>query len=314
MNPFPHSADNKRYYTWNHYLKTTYHQKVFKVSLDAGFSCPHRDINGQGGCTFCSFFGSGEFAGNRLESLAVQMQKQILMMQKKWPSGLPIAYFQAFTNTYAAISKIKEIYDPFFDGTHDCVAVAIATRADCLNDEIIAYLQSKTPFKDVYLEIGVQTIHEKTSNFINRGHTLSIVEEILKRLSATDIKVVLHIINGLPYEDADMMLQTARWVSKQPIFGLKIHMLHILKNTVLANQHQKQPFTMLTIEEYIDIVIRQLEVIPQPIVIQRLTGDANPPDLITPEWTIRKVNILNKIDQEMVKRDTWQGKHYVHQY
>ena len=308
-NPFPYTSDNKRYYTWNHYLKTTFNQKVFKVALDAGFSCPHRRSDGKGGCTFCSEAGSGDFAGNRSMLLAKQFEEQKAMMLRKWPNGLAIAYFQAYTNTYAPLSTLKEIYEPFFNGTIDCLGVAIATRPDCLDDEIIEYLVEKNKQKPLYLEIGVQTIFNETSRLINRGHTTEVLEETLTRLKKTDIPLVLHIINSLPYESADMMIQTAKWVAKWHPFAIKIHMLHILKRTPMALQYQHSPFPILSKEEYIDIVVSQLEVLPEDIVIQRLTGDAPSEDLITPLWTLSKVAVLNDIDKAMVARNSWQGKY-----
>jgi uncharacterized protein len=213
MNPFPYSHDNKRYYTWNHYLKSTYDSKVFKVPLDAGFSCPHRNSEGIGGCTFCSIAGSGDYAGNRRDTLKKQYDEGFAMMARKWPSAKGIAYFQAYTNTYAPLSKLKEVYDPFFDD-HPCLAVSIATRADCLDENIIAYLKEKSKIKPLYLEIGVQTIFDFTAKRVNRRENIVDIEKKLDMLKSAGIDVVIHIINGLPGETADMMLETARWVAK----------------------------------------------------------------------------------------------------
>lgn len=308
MNPFSYSHDNKRYHTWNHYLKSTFDSKVFKVPLDAGFSCPHRNSLG-GGCTFCSTAGSGDYAGNRKKTLKQQYDEGFAMMARKWPQAKGIAYFQAFTNTYAPLSRLKEIYDPFFDD-HPCLAVAIATRSDCLDDDIIEYLKEKNRIKPLYLEIGVQTIHEVTANRLNRCENIDDIEKKVSQCQSAGLKVVLHIINGLPDETAEMMLDTARWVAKMAPFAIKIHMLHIIKDTVLARQFEQKPFQILTKEEYVDIVVRQLEVLSPTTVIQRLTGDAVKDDLIEPAWTIKKVSVLNDIDKEMVKRNTWQGKIY----
>jgi uncharacterized protein len=309
MNPFPYSHDNKRYYTWNHYLKSTYDSKVFKVPLDAGFSCPHRNSEGIGGCTFCSIAGSGDYAGNRKDTLKQQYDEGFAMMARKWPSAKGIAYFQAYTNTYAPLSKLKEIYDPFFDD-HPCLAVSIATRADCLDENIIAYLKEKSKIKPLYLEIGVQTIFDFTAKRVNRRENIVDIEKKLDMLKSAGIDVVIHIINGLPGETADMMLETARWVAKISPFAIKIHMLHIIKDTVLAQQFEHHPFPILSKEEYVDIVVRQLEVLPPTTVIQRLTGDAVKEDLIEPTWTLKKVSVLNDIDKAMVRSDTWQGKKY----
>jgi uncharacterized protein len=309
MNPFPYSHDNKRYYTWNHYLKSTYDSKVFKVPLDAGFSCPHRNSEGIGGCTFCSIAGSGDYAGNRRDTLKKQYDEGFAMMARKWPSAKGIAYFQAYTNTYAPLSKLKEVYDPFFDD-HPCLAVSIATRADCLDENIIAYLKEKSKIKPLYLEIGVQTIFDFTAKRVNRRENIADIEKKLDMLKSAGIDVVIHIINGLPGETADMMLETARWVAKMSPFAIKIHMLHIIKDTVLAQQFEHHPFPILSKEEYVDIVVRQLEVLPPTTVIQRLTGDAVKEDLIEPAWTLKKVSVLNDIDKAMVRSDTWQGKKY----
>jgi uncharacterized protein len=309
MNPFPYSHDNKRYYTWNHYLKSTYDSKVFKVPLDAGFSCPHRNSEGIGGCTFCSIAGSGDYAGNRRDTLKKQYDEGFAMMARKWPLAKGIAYFQAYTNTYAPLSKLKEVYDPFFDD-HPCLAVSIATRADCLDENIIAYLKEKSKIKPLYLEIGVQTIFDFTAKRVNRRENIVDIEKKLDMLKSAGIDVVIHIINGLPGETADMMLETARWVAKKSPFAIKIHMLHIIKDTVLAQQFEHHPFPILSKEEYVDIVVRQLEVLPPTTVIQRLTGDAVKEDLIEPTWTLKKVSVLNDIDKAMVRSDTWQGKKY----
>jgi len=307
MNPFPYSNDNKRYYTWNHYLKTTFGSKVFKVSLDAGFSCPHRNVQGIGGCTFCSTAGSGDYAGNRKDTLIQQYDEGFAMMSRKWPNAKGIAYFQAYTNTYAPLEHLKKVYDPFFDD-HSSIAVAIATRADCLTDDIIQYLKEKNEIKPLYLEVGIQTIHEQTANRINRRENIEDIEKKLILLKEAGLKVVCHIINGLPDETTEMMIQTARWVAKMNPFAIKIHMLHIIKDTVLARQFKENPFPILSKEEYVDIIVRQLEVLPSSVVIARLTGDAVQEDLIEPLWTLRKVSVLNDIDKAMANQDTWQGK------
>lgn len=309
MNPFPYSHDNKRYYTWNHYLKSAFDSKVFKVPLDAGFSCPHRNSEGIGGCTFCSIAGSGDYAGNRKDTLKQQYDEGFAMMARKWPLAKGIAYFQAYTNTYAPLSTLKEIYDPFFDD-HPCLAVSIATRADCLDENIIAYLKEKSRIKPLYLEIGVQTIFDNTAKRVNRRENISDIEKKLDMLKSAGLCVVIHIINGLPGETAEMMIDTARWVAKMSPFAIKIHMLHIIKDTILASQFEHHPFPILSKEEYVDIVVRQLEVLPPITVIQRLTGDAVKEDLIEPAWTLKKVSVLNDIDKAMVRLDTWQGKKY----
>ncbi len=308
-NPFKYSDDNKRYHTLNYHYKHTFKNKVFKVVLDAGFSCPHI-INGQGGCSFCSIRGSGDFALSASTSLAKQYDYQKQVMQRKWPQGLPIAYFQAYTNTYAALDTLKLIYDPFYSDQFDNVGVALGTRADCLSDATIEYFHQQALLKPTTIEIGVQSIHEITNQRINRGHQLDVVENILKKCVHKNFDVVLHLINGLPHEDESMMLKSARWVAKQPIAGLKLHMLHLLKGTKMAKDYEKEPFKLLEMDEFIDIVIKQLEVLPPEMVIHRITGDGLVDDLIGPLWTIKKRVVLNNIDKEMVARNSYQGKYY----
>ena len=309
INPFPYSNDNKRYQTFNYYLKQTFNSKVFRLPLNAGFSCPHIFSNKTGGCTFCSVAGSGDFACASWVQLKEQVKQQETIMRRKWPTGKAMAYFQAYTNTYAPLANLKEIYDPFFTDEIDVVGVALGTRADCLDDEIIDYFHQKSLIKPVYIEIGVQTIHEKTAKAINRQHSLQQVEDAINRLEKTNIHVIVHIINGFKQETPQMMLETAQWVSKQPIFGVKIHMLHILEDTVMGLVYKHKPHPMLTQDEYVDIVIKQLEVLPPEMVILRLTGDGKADDLLAPTWTLNKVSVLNQIDKQMASLNTWQGKY-----
>lgn len=307
-NPFPYSFDNKRYHTWNYYLKNKYQQKVFKVPLNANFSCPNRDGTcGSGGCTFCGALGSGEYAGNIHDDLANQFSDVYEVMKRKWPTGLPMAYFQAYTNTYAPLEKLKEYFTPFVE-RNDILGIAIATRADCLEDDKIAYLQSLTKKKEIWIELGLQSIHDKTALATNRGHDYATFLDCIERLKNTDLKICVHIINSLPNEDEQMMLETAKQVGQLPIHAVKLHMLHVCEGTKMGEDYKKNPFPLFTLEQYIDIIIKQLEVFPPEIIIQRLTGDAVKELLIAPEWTLNKTNVLNSIDKEMVRRNTWQGK------
>lgn len=308
-NPFPFSDDNKRYHTWNYYLKHRYHEKVCKVALNADFSCPNRDGTcGIGGCTFCGALGSGEYAGNRMNDLFTQFEDGRKMMQHKWPKALSMAYFQAYTNTYAELSTLKETFDPFLQ-RDDIIALSIATRADCLENDKIAYLESMTKKKDIWIEVGLQSVHDETARRVNRGHDYQTFVDAIQRLSKTHVNICVHIINSLPYETKDMMLQTARTIAKLPIQAVKIHMLHIMEDTRMAKEYEASPFPVLSKEEYINVVVDQLEVLPASMVIQRLTGDGVKEKLITPEWTIKKTIVLNDIDKEMVRRNTWQGKY-----
>ena len=305
---FKYSNTNKRYHTFDYYLKNKYQSKVFKVSLNAGFSCPNRDgSKGYNGCSFCNSQGAGENAGNINDALDVQFEKIRQIMQLKWPDGKCIAYFQAFSNTYAPIDKLKEIYEPFVT-RDDIVAIAIATRADCLNDEVISYLSSINKRKDLWVEIGLQTFNDNTAAAFNRGYDSNLFINRVNALRKENINVTVHIINGLLNETKENMIQTCKKLNKLDIQGLKIHSLSILKNSILGNQYLNKPFPLLTRDEYIDIVISQLEVLRPEIVIQRLTSDPIKEDLIAPNWNNNKTQLLNDIDKEMVRRNTYQGK------
>ncbi len=307
MNQFPYSLDNKRYHTYNYFLKTKYKSKIAKVSLNAGFTCPNRDGTcGTGGCIFCSQNGSGDFAGNINDSLQEQFNKISQVMRKKWPQCQFIAYFQANTNTYGSIDKLKKTFEPFIN-KKDVVAIAIATRPDCLNDDICDYLYELSQKCDLYIELGLQTIHDQTATLINRGHDYQTFVTAVQRLRQRQINICVHIINGLPYETYDMMLETAKAVGQLDIQGLKIHNLFILKNTKIYQMYQEKPFPLLSRDEYISLVVEQLSYIPHHIVIERLTVDAPFQDLFEPLWSIKKVTILNDIDKLMRLKNTYQG-------
>lgn len=309
-NPFPYSLDNKRYYTINYYFRNKFKNKVAKVPLNAGFTCPNRDGSiSIGGCTFCSSKGSGDSILKFSDSLFEQYDIGLKRMQKKWPDCLGFAYFQSFSNTYASLETLKKVYDPFFE-REDVQGICIATRADCLNDEIINYFDQKSKKKEVWLEIGLQSIHEKTMDYCNRGHSTQVVFDVLDQLSQTNIHTCIHIINSLPYETKKMMLDTVRELIKHPFDAIKIHMLHLISDTAMTKQYLKEPFHLLTLEEYVDIVIKQLEILPPETIIERLTGDGLASDLLEPKWTIKKTIVTNEIDKEMKRRNTWQGKKY----
>lgn len=304
---FIYSLDNKRYHTFNYHVKNKYGCKVAKVSLNANFTCPNRDgKKGVGGCIFCSSSGSGDFAGNVKDSLTLQFENISTMMQQKWPGCKYIAYFQANTNTYGPLQKIKESIDPFI-AKENVVGIAIATRPDCLEDDVIDYLEQVSKQTDLWIELGLQTIHDITASYINRGHTYQEFLIGLKKLRDRNLNVCVHIINGLPGETIDMMLETAKVVGTLDIQALKIHMLYIVENTKLANLYKKEPFAMLSREEYIKLVALQLAYIPEQVIIERLTGDGKVEDLVAPLWSIKKVTILNDIDKEMVINNLYQG-------
>lgn len=307
MNRFPYTLDNKRYHTYNYFLKNKYHQKIAKVSLNAHFTCPNRDGTcGKGGCIFCSSSGSGDFAGDIKDDLFLQFEKISSIMKRKWPNCKFIAYFQANTNTYGTLDKLKETFEPFVNYPN-VVGIAIATRPDCLSDEIIDYLYDLSKRTDLYIELGLQTIHDQTANYINRGHDYKTFEEGVQKLRSKNLEVCVHIINGLPYETYDMMIETAKKVAQLDIQAIKIHSLYILKDTRLNEIYQKEHFPLLTRQQYIELVVEQLRYIPDHIVIERLTGDAPINDLVEPKWSIKKVTILNDIDKLMKEKDIYQG-------
>ncbi len=308
MNPFLYTLDNKRYHTLNYFYHHTFHSKVFKISLNGGFSCPNLDgTKGYGGCIYCSKSGSGDFAGNQFEPIQIQFQKGLEMMRKKWPDGKLIAYFQARTNTYAPVQELKKKFEPVLT-MPNVIGLSIATRPDAISDECLDYLEDLNKRTYLMVELGLQTIHETTSKIINRCHTTKEFDDMVKKLRARHIPVIVHIINGLPYETKEMMLETVKHINQLDIQGIKIHMLHIVKDTPLAILYQKKPFHVLTKEEYIDIVIDELELLRPEIVIHRITGDPVKEDLITPTWLLKKFCVLNDIDKEMVKRNSYQGK------
>lgn len=308
QNPFKYSNTNKRYHTLDYYYKNRFHEKVFKVSLDAGFSCPNIDGTvGYNGCIYCSKLGSGEYAGNKEEPIEVQFHKVKEIMLKKWPKAKYIGYFQAHTNTYAKVEKLNELYTKILNEP-GVIGLNIATRPDAITEECLDYLTELNKKTYLTIELGLQTTNEKTSKLINRCHTLTCFEEMVNKLRERNIDVVVHIINGLPYETKEDMLNTVKYLNSLDIQGIKIHMLSILKDTPLEKLYEKEHFKMLTKEEYIDIVIEQLEVLRPNIVIHRITGDPKIDDLVEPNWLIKKFGVLNDIDKEMAKRDTYQGK------
>lgn len=303
INKFKYSSDNKRYYTLNYYYRNKYNSKVFKVSLNAGFGCPNKK-NGNG-CIYC-LNGSGE---NRGISLTEQFNIVKNTMEKKWKNSKYIGYFQADTNTYAPLSKLKECYESILniDGV---IGLNIATRPDSITDEVYDYLEELSKRTDLVVEIGLQTIHEKTAKLINRGHSLECFNECIKELRKKNINVVVHIINGLPYESKEDMIETIKYVSNLDIQGIKIHMLFILKGTELEKMYNLTHFHVLTKEEYIDIVCDQLEYLREDIVVNRITGDPIKELTVEPKWLFKKFCVLNDIDKEMVRRDSYQGIKY----
>ncbi len=298
--------NNKRYHTLDSFYYDMFGSKISKISLDAGFSCPNIDGTvGKMGCVYCSNKGSGDYAGHGT-NLTKQFYEIKEIIDKKWPDAKYIGYFQAHTNTYAPLDVLKEKYEEILK-IPNVVGLNIATRCDAISDECLDYLEELSKKTYLTIELGLQTTNKKTSVLINRCHTLECFDDMIKRLRMKNINVVVHIINGLPDETKEMMLETVRHLNTLDIQGIKIHMLHILKNTKLADIYENQPFHVLTREEYIDIVCDQLEILDPSIVIHRITGDPKIDDLIAPTWLVKKLVVLNEIDKELRRRNSFQG-------
>ena len=302
---FKYSNTNKRYYTLDYYLKKKFGCKVSKINLDAGFTCPNIDGKvGYNGCIYC-LRGSSDY--DKKNDLITQFNEKKEIMLRKWPNSKFIGYFQANTNTYAPIKVLKEKYELILK-QDNVIGLSIATRCDAISDECLDYLDELNKRTFLIVELGLQTIHEKTSHLINRCHTLECFKEMVDKLRKRNINVVVHIINGLPYETKEMMIETVKYLSKLDIQGIKIHMLSIIKNTKLAKMYEQEKFHILTKDEYIDIVCEQLKYLSEDIVVHRITGDPKIEDLIEPLWITNKRQILNDIDKYMVKYDIFQGQ------
>lgn len=299
---FKYTLDNKRYHTLNYFLKNKFGSKVIKVPIDAGFSCPNKLT---GGCIYCKENSKANIIQKK-ENLIDQFQNTKNILLKKWPNSKYIAYFQSGTNTYTDVETLKNTFNPFLK-LKDVVGISIATRPDCLNDEILNYLKELNEKTFLIVEIGLQSVNNKTLELINRGHTKEDFDECIKKLKKSNIFTVVHIINSLPFETKDDMLSTVKHINSLDIDGIKIHMLFVEKNTELHNLYNKESFHILTKKEYIDIVCDQLELLNEEIVIERITGDPIKEDLIEPKWLLKKFCVLNDIDKEMKNRNSYQG-------
>ncbi|MED4401271.1 TIGR01212 family radical SAM protein [Metabacillus fastidiosus] len=310
VNPFPYASDNKRYHTWNYHLRKHFGHKVFKVALDGGFDCPNRDGTvAHGGCTFCSVAGSGDFAGNRADDLVTQFNDIKEKMHKKWKDGKYMAYFQAYTNTHAPVHILREKYETVL-GLEDVVALSIATRPDCLPDDVVEYLAELNERVYLWVELGLQTVHERTALLINRAHDFDCYAKGVEKLRKHGIRICSHIINGLPLENNEMMMETARAVANLDVQGIKIHLLHLLKGTPMVKQYEKGTLEFLSFENYINLVCDQLEILPPEMVVHRITGDGPIDLMIGPMWSVDKWNVLNAIDAELKRRNSYQGKFF----
>lgn len=309
-NPFPYATDQKRYHTWNYHLRSHFGEKVFKIALDGGFDCPNRDGTvAYGGCTFCSAEGSGDFAGNRADDIEKQFKDIKEKMHKKWKNGKYIAYFQAFTNTHAPVEVLREKYEKAL-AQEGVVGLSIATRPDCLPDDVVEYLAELNERTYLWVELGLQTVHERTAELINRAHDYQCYLDGVKKLRKHNIRICSHIINGLPLETPEMMMETAREVAKLDVEGIKIHLLHLLKGTPMVKQYEKGMLKFLSFDEYIQLVCDQLEILPPEMVVHRVTGDGPIDLMIGPMWSVNKWEVLNAIDAELIRRNSWQGKFY----
>lgn len=309
-NPFPYSSDNKRYHTWNYALRQTFGGKVFKVPIDGGFDCPNRDGTvAIGGCTFCTVSGSGDTILARTEPLPVQFKTQVDALHKKWPQAHQyLVYFQNFTNTHAPVEVLKERYEQVLNEP-GVVGVCIGTRPDCLPDETIDYLGELASRMVLWVELGLQTTFESTSQAINRAHDYHTYVDAVQRLRKYNINVCTHLINGLPGETTEMMVENVRRVILDTdIQGIKLHLLHLVKHTKMQQDYYRGDLKLMTQEDYVNTICDQLELIPEEIIIQRVTGDAPFDSLIGPMWSRNKWEVLNAIDKELERRESYQGK------
>ena len=301
---------DKRFHTWNYEMNHQFQSKVFKVMLDAGFTCPNRDGTiATGGCTFCSARGSGDFAGSRRDDLITQFNTIRNKQHLKWPSARYIGYFQAYTNTYAPLPTLKQYYEIIL-AQPGVVGLSIATRPDCLPTDVVEYLAELNERTYLWVEMGLQTIHESTSQFINRAHDTECYVQAVEKLRKHNIRVCSHIIYGLPQETHEMMLDTCRLVSQLDVQGIKIHLLHVMRKTPMAKQLQSGLIRLLDKDEYIDLIVQSLEQLPPKMIIHRLTGDAPRDLLLGPMWSLKKWEVLNAIDAQLKQRNSWQGKHW----
>ena len=324
--------NDKRYHSLDYYLKNTYGTKMYKLALNAGMTCPNRDGKiGTTGCIFCSQGGSGDFAASKYLSIPEQIEEAKLLISTKVRRAIKvgddsynvsddeltsedtrmkkvkyIAYFQAYTNTYAPINYLRKVFYEAVKAS-DVDIISIATRPDCLGPEVLDLIAEINRIKPVWIELGLQTIHDKTARQIKRGYKLNVFEEAVNNLNEIGVNIIVHLILGLPGETENDMLETINYIAKQNIHGVKLQLLHILKNTALVNLMPSMH--ILTMDEYTDLVIKCIERLPQEMVIHRLTGDGPKGTLLAPLWSKDKLTVMNTINHKMKELDTWQGKY-----
>ncbi|NME82303.1 TIGR01212 family radical SAM protein [Clostridium sp. SM-530-WT-3G] len=302
--------NGKRYHTLNHFLREKFGEKVFKISLDGGFSCPNRDGTvGKGGCVFCSARGSGDFAGDRDFSISKQFDDVKTMMAHKWKSGKYIAYFQAYTNTYAPVDELRRKYNEAIE-KEGVVALAIATRPDCLDEEVLDLLEEMNKKLYVWVELGLQTSNNETAKRINRGYMLETFDKAISDLKKRNIDTVVHAIFGLPGETKEDMFNTIDYIAHSGAMGIKIHLLHLMKHTALVKEYENGNLEFLSQEDYIDLITKSVSMLPEEMIVHRLTGDAPRNELIGPMWSLKKWEVLNAIDKAFEDNNLWQGKNF----
>lgn len=300
--------NEKHYITLNNYLQYRFNKKVFKISLNGNFTCPNRDGTiSKIGCLFCSENGSGDFAGEKTKTFQEQFHDIEMMMRKKWHDGYYIAYLQANTNTYDTIENLEKKYSEIINLDPRIKIFSIATRPDCVSDEVIELLKKLNNKIEIWIELGFQTSNEYSARFINRGYNNQCLIDTVNKLYQANITTIVHIINGLPTDTYSDMIDTVKFLNVLPISGIKIHMLHIMKNTPLCKIYEENPFKLLSLEEYTKVVCEQLRHLNTNIVIHRITGDAPKDLLVAPEWTLKKFVVMNEIDKLMRKNNWYQG-------
>ncbi|EES47820.1 TIGR01212 family radical SAM protein [Clostridium botulinum] len=304
------SWNGKRYHSLNYFLREKFGEKVFKISLDGGFSCPNRDGKvSKGGCVFCSARGSGDYAGSRNYSITNQFNNVKTMMANKWKSGKYIAYFQAYTNTYAPVDELRQKYEEAIN-QEGVVALSIATRPDCLEDEVLDLIEELSKKLYVWVELGLQTINDKVAKKINRGYDLKVFDDAIARLKERNIDVVVHSILGLPGESQDDMLKTIDYIAHSGAQGIKLHLLHLMKDTKMVELYESGELQFLSQEDYIKLICKAVSMLPKEMVVHRLTGDAPRDLLIGPMWSLKKWEVLNAIDKTLEDNDIYQGKNF----
>jgi radical SAM protein (TIGR01212 family) len=302
--------NDKRYHTLDYEMKKIFGEKTIKLSIDGNFTCPNRDGTiGNKGCIFCSERGSGDFNSDKFTSITEQIEEQKMIMSKKWKSSTYIAYFQNYTNTYDTVENLRKKFSEALS-CENIKGLAIATRPDCINSEVLDLLEELNEKTFLWVELGLQTINDKTANFLRRGYKTEQFDKTYEQLKIRNIRTVVHLIFGIPGETKEDMLASAKYISEKKLWGIKIHMLHVLKNTDLEDYYFKTNFNILSLDDYVNTVCDALELLPPETVVHRLTGDGKKSDLIEPKWTLHKLKVLSDIDKEFKLRQSYQGNKF----